>query len=62
MRLGKTLFALAMLGSLAACYPPTQSSYNPTVWEQPQVTYGGLGTTYGGRGTTSTVIPSSWWP
>ena len=36
MRLDKTLFALIMLGSLAGCYPPSQSSYNPTVWEQPQ--------------------------
>jgi hypothetical protein len=36
MRPGKTLFALVVLGSLAGCYPPTQSSYSPTVWEQPQ--------------------------
>jgi hypothetical protein len=33
---GKTLFALAMLGSLPGCYPPTQSSYSPKVWEQTQ--------------------------
>jgi hypothetical protein len=36
MRSGKTLFALVLLGSLAGCYPPTQSSYSPAVWEQPQ--------------------------
>jgi hypothetical protein len=63
MRPGKILFALAMLGSLAACYPPTQSSYNTPVWEQAQVTWGGgLRTTYWGHGKTSTVIPTSWSP
>ena len=36
MRSNKTAFAFIMLGSLAGCYPPTQSSYSPTVWEQPQ--------------------------
>ena len=63
MRPGKILFALAMLGSLAACYPPTQSSYNTPVREQAQVTWGGgLRTTYWGHGKTSTVIPTSWSP
>ena len=36
MRPDKTLFALIMLGALASCYPPTQSSYSPTISEQPQ--------------------------
>jgi hypothetical protein len=36
MRPVKTLFALVVLGSLAGCYPLTQSSYSPKVWEQPQ--------------------------
>jgi outer membrane lipoprotein SlyB len=36
MSLNKTLSALIMLGSLSGCFPPSQSSYSPTVWEQPQ--------------------------
>ena len=34
MRPDKTLFALIMLGALASCYAPTQSSYSPTIAEQ----------------------------
>jgi hypothetical protein len=36
MQPDKTLFALIMLGALASCYLPTQSSYSPTISEQPQ--------------------------
>jgi hypothetical protein len=36
MQLNKTLAAFVMVGGLVGCYPPTQSSYSPTVWEQPQ--------------------------
>ncbi len=36
MRIIKALSALALLGSVSACYPPTQSAYGPAVWETPQ--------------------------
>ena len=36
MRPEKALFALIMLGALASCYPPAQSSYGPSISEQPQ--------------------------
>jgi hypothetical protein len=36
MRSARTIPALALLASLAGCYPPTQSGYSPTVFEQPQ--------------------------
>jgi hypothetical protein len=32
----RTIFALALLGMLAACYPPTQTQYPPEAVEQPQ--------------------------
>jgi hypothetical protein len=46
MRPDKTLFALIMLGALPSCYPPTQSSYSPTISEQPQPLHPSYG--YGG--------------
>lgn len=77
MRPDKTLFVLIMLGALASCYLPTQSSYSPTISEQPQP----LHPPYGSGGSavsvpplpltlppctvcnrTSTIIPNSWWP
>jgi hypothetical protein len=36
MRIVKTFSVLVALGGLAGCYPPTQSSYSPAAWEQPQ--------------------------
>lgn len=78
MRPDKTFFALAILGGLAGCYPPTQASYSPTVSEQPQPLhpfygYGGLAASASPApltlpppctvcNQTSTVIPVSWWP
>ncbi len=32
----RTALALTLLGSLAGCYPPTQTAYDPAVVEQPQ--------------------------
>jgi hypothetical protein len=32
----KTIFAFALIGMLAGCYPPTQTQYSPSVVEQPQ--------------------------
>ena len=78
MRPDKTLFALFMLGTLAGCYPPTQSSYSPTISEQPQPLHPSYG--YGGPAVsvpassltlpppctvcnrTNTIIPNSWGP
>jgi hypothetical protein len=36
MRPDRILFALITLGDLVGGYLPTQSSYSPTVWKQPQ--------------------------
>jgi hypothetical protein len=36
MRFVTAISALSLLAGLAGCYPPSQSSYNPVVWEQPQ--------------------------
>jgi hypothetical protein len=47
MRPDKTLFVLIMLGALAGCYLPTQSSYSPTISEQPQPLHPSMG--MGGR-------------
>jgi hypothetical protein len=78
MRPDKMVFAWIMLGALASCYPPTQSSYGPSISEQPQPLHPSYG--YAGSAVsvpplpltlpppctvcnrTSTVIPNSWAP
>lgn len=39
MHFVKAISALMLLGSLAGCYPPTQSAYGPDVWERPQLVH-----------------------
>jgi hypothetical protein len=53
MRPDKTLFALIMLGSLAGCYPPAQSSFSPLPAEPPQP----LHPAYGYAAPTASVPP-----
>jgi outer membrane lipoprotein SlyB len=36
MNFVRIVSALALLGGVGGCYPTTQSSYEPAVWEQPQ--------------------------
>ena len=77
MRPEKTLFVLIILGALASCYPPAQSSYGPSISEQPQPVH--LSDGYAGSAAsvpsspltltpctvcnrTSTIIPNSWAP
>jgi hypothetical protein len=48
----KTIFAFALLGVLAGCYPPTQTQYPPEVVEQPQPVHFFYGTLIDVRAAT----------
>jgi hypothetical protein len=56
MRPNRIFFAVAVLASLAGCYPPTQTSYtSPTALEQPQPLHPSYG--YGGSATSAPPLP-----
>lgn len=52
MPITKTICALAIVGSVTGCFPPTQSGYSPAVVEQPQSVNFFYGTVIGVRPAT----------